>query len=45
MASFKKIEQQARALAAEDCAKLAEALLEPQQTPLAAGSAPPCRPC
>jgi putative addiction module component (TIGR02574 family) len=34
MASFKKIEQQARALAAEDRAKLAEALLESLQTPL-----------
>jgi putative addiction module component (TIGR02574 family) len=33
-ASFKEIEQQARALAAEDRAKLAEALLESLQAPL-----------
>lgn len=33
-ASFKEIEQQARALAAEDRAKLAETLLESLQTPL-----------
>jgi putative addiction module component (TIGR02574 family) len=32
--SFKEIEQQAQALAAEDRAKLAEALLESLQTPL-----------
>ncbi len=32
--SFKEIEQQARALAAEDRAKLAEALLESLQAPL-----------
>ena len=32
--SFKKIEQQAQALAAEDRAKLAETLLESLQTPL-----------
>lgn len=32
--SFKEIEQQARALAAEDRAKLAEALLESLQVPL-----------
>lgn len=32
--SFKEIEQQARALAAEDRAKLAETLLESLQTPL-----------
>lgn len=33
-ASFKEIEQQAQALAAEDRAKLAETLLESLQTPL-----------
>ena len=33
-ASFKEIEQQARALAAEDRAKLAEVLLESLQAPL-----------
>lgn len=33
-ASFKEIEQQARALAAEDRAKLAETLLESLQAPL-----------
>jgi putative addiction module component (TIGR02574 family) len=33
-ASFEKIERQARALAAEDRARLAEALLESLQTPL-----------
>jgi putative addiction module component (TIGR02574 family) len=33
-ASFKEIEQQARALAAEERAKLAETLLESLQTPL-----------
>jgi putative addiction module component (TIGR02574 family) len=34
VASFKEIEQQARALAAEDRAKLAETLLESLQAPL-----------